>query len=231
MAGFSPSAVGWSNEAESDTDQSWPQAAAQYCLVINTGKNFPVAAWFKDFTHLDLDERETIGPIVETLFRKHVTYHEQAHCLGANEEQADYIASLQLMFEYKDDPSMLPSVKDFVAFYAALRTYSVNNIGLKPEYKHTGDANLMALNYIEENGFECIETAEDIWSMASTGNYPTVTRMNMLQRLFVATASDALVRSMAAPQNTNPQADEVKAAPAANNNNSSNRQGVVGFKR
>ncbi len=96
------------------------------CVVSYLSRSHNGEAWIKAFLHHDDDTRKITPPMeFKDDFIQFIRYHEFAHCMGADETQADMIAVKLMLLENPDKERTLQFAKIIMAIRGATAIYGI----------------------------------------------------------------------------------------------------------
>lgn len=141
-------------------------ANEKVCALVTAADTYTPAQWIKSWVNLNIDTMpDEYGP----MFSEFANFHERAHCYSSSESNAEYIAALQMLNKYRDQPE---KVESFLWFQSSMRNYRAYsgqaNIN---KYLMTGTQSLMAMRDFKENP-QNFTTTEDIYSVVRKNTIP-----------------------------------------------------------
>lgn len=162
LGAMKPSVTVWDGNGV-EVDIKPPLKVNPFCFVRDLSKTYNGAAWMHGFMGMEDDPR----PLnLEREFGKEFSYmvrkHEIAHCMGADEQNADYVAAKLLLKNHPDKQVAL----DFLKLYKAMRISKMIFQELNPRYYGCFMAVERAISEFKKIGHNA-ETEEQIWSKAT----------------------------------------------------------------
>ena len=182
---------GWSPAAQPAQSKYDDGTGYRVCGIFMSDEGFSSAEWYNGYTNKNIKEK-TLPPVYAKLFREQAQWHEKTHCfLVDKESDADYIANIQMMNKYADDPEMLAQVKAFLNFHADMYDYAYNSgyLEQKDESKYAGSAVRASIADFEKIGRKMTE--EEIWTMIADKQIPAQERYI---QIYSETFNDAMKR-------------------------------------
>lgn len=145
-----------------------PGLDPNYCAIVSASP-YSSQAWVQDWMRIDLDNPDTIPSQFGNMFTEFANYHERAHCFGASEPEADYIAALQMLRDYQDQPQL---VESFLWVQSGIRNFkALQSTDFYTRYLMTGTFSQLAIaNY--NAAPELYDTDEKIYALRD-GQLPT----------------------------------------------------------
>jgi len=138
---------------------------SRYCAISLLTNTHDGQAWARSFINMESTSRIFhLNRDYKKEFSAFILDHEIAHCMGGNEEQADYIAAKFLLKNSQNIKKTL----DFLILMRAIRASSVI-LSQKSQSKYFGTffAIDKAVDEFKRNGHKVSETDEEIWSYAT----------------------------------------------------------------
>ncbi len=143
-----------------------PSENIGYCAVVTAGNSYSGYQWASDFTRI-IEMRKDLPPSYGRYFNEFSTFHEFAHCFGADETLADYIATLQLLNKYKNQPD---NIEEFLTTLSGIRNLGSLN-DTNPIYAFTGTAILSAIDRYKASPNE-YNSESKIYSVITQRKFP-----------------------------------------------------------
>lgn len=162
--GLVPSAAGWNIHGHKNIIETTAKPSA-FCAVQDLSTSFNGAAWFRALMDMEKDPRDITLPVeYGSEFHDFVRYHELAHCMGANEERADYVAAKLFLKNHTDKARALTFLKMFQSIRASQIVFFEEQ---KDSYYGCFLALNQAITQFEQKGI-ISETEQEIWSLAAS---------------------------------------------------------------
>jgi hypothetical protein len=153
------------------------QEMAEVCFINNyRPEDMNVVQWALSETKKVLNIQGPGSENYSMYTYEMIRFHEQAHCMGADEPEADYAATLLMMDKYAGEDA--ESITAFLNFYADLRSYSYerqsheqrDDLDKVALYKYCSNSIRQALSDYADSAQKPNE--QDVWSMITGGDLP-----------------------------------------------------------